>query len=526
MQGPRPTTPFVDRQPNSRDEEQKINRSGLPVAARNSPRTPSSPRRSASDQRLGDALRAHLPIPPERADERDEPEIKQELENIDASRPSQEELDMAWERIVENDEKNSALCNVRSMQENGELPKRKDTYMKQVSAWLNAPDTLRQIARQNYELRHHPLAKSHMLPGDILLRKETPPQSIAHATTLQFQTKPNLNGIEPNRGDHNIFHVAQWIGDPSDVHMDPFLEIAEARGGLGTTNAMRVLAHSIQAGQYWVYRANPEYGLPKDACTLIANRFANNAERGSVGPLLGKAASVVAEEFAANKERYSKTILSTSFRSGNDFSELTDLRKEDAIRLAADPSQMPHTGWTSDSDRFFEVRTQENEAKKEVEGYVPKSVIREGGDTCSSFVVRTNQTAALQIAAAAEAERVLGVNPDAAYPSEPARTRLREAIQPTPEGEVNENLKKKLTDTLTGIGGLLANNAEGIAPKTVEHFCRDEHDFKFVGVLTVAPADVLREEMRFDADGNPIVSSNTSTTGSVGSDKSGCCTVS
>ena len=526
MQGPRPTTPFVDRQPRVREEEQKANRSVVPVAARNLPGAPSSPRRSVSDQRLGDSLRAHLAPPPEGADERYEPDIKQELENFDASRLSQEELDMAWERIVENDEKNSTLCNVRSMQENGELPKRKDTYMKQVSAWLNAPDTLRQIARQHYELRHHPLTKSNMLPGDILLRKETPPQSIAHATTLQFQSKPNLNGIEPNHGDHNIFHVAQWIGDVSDARMDPFLEIAEARGGLGTTNAMRVLAHSIQAGQYWVYRANPEYGLPKDACALIANRFAGNADAGSRGPLLGKVASVTAEEFAVNKERYSKTILSTSFRTGAAFSELTESRKEDAIRLAADPSQMPHTGWTSDSDRFFEVRTQENEAKKAVEGYVPKSVIREGGDTCSSFVVRTNQTAALQIAAAAEAERVLGFGHEDANPSEPARSRLRDAIRPTQEGEVNEGMKKMLTETLTNIGGLLANNAEGLAPKTVEHFCRDKRDFKFVGVLTVAPDDVLREEMRFDADGNPIVSNNASATGSVGSDRSGCCTVS
>lgn len=517
----KPSLPVLVRLPETNEadvtsEEKKSDIATSPVLrAVTSPTSPFASIPGAQQRSL--ALRANLQDTAGRLEEKSEPEVKREIDDIEKYRPTEQEIEAAWQTIVDNDEKNSALCGTRSMSDNDEIAIRKEAYMQLVNAWLNAPGTLTQIARQKFEIQHKSIQKADMRPGDILLRKEIPPQSFAHATTLKFQTKSNLNGIEPNNGDHNVFHVSLWIGDTHEPDMDPFVEIAEARGGLGTTNTMRVVAQSIQTGQYSVYRARPEYGLSKEARKLLLERFAQEASSAPAVLLLGKASSVVAEIFAEKVGPYSKSTLSTSMRNDAKFTVLTEPRKQDAIRLAADPHQMSHVGTTSDTDVYRDIRTAENEANG-----TNKSVVRDGGDSCSTFIVRTAQTAALQIAASSKLDILRSAQPESAILSESERDTIGTAIRPTEDGDVNDEMKEILAETLSSIGGLLANNAEGIAPKTVEHFCRDTHDFIFVGVLTVEPCDVLREEKRFDADGRPIMPKSES----VASDTVECCVVS
>jgi hypothetical protein len=494
---------------------------------------------SASGRQFRHTLPKVVYVPSTRATEQSEVEVKLELEGkqkgeetssleeksqpnedsnpeyLEQFRPTREQIEAAWQTIVENNVRDSALSKVRSMAEKNEVESCKKAYFDNIATWLSAKDALAQIQKQQLDLQQQPITKDAMLPGDILLRKESPPQSAAHAMTLKFQTKQNLNGFEPNNGDHNIFHAALWIGDKSDRTMDTSKEIAEARGGLGTTNAMRVLAHSIQTGHYWVYRADPKYGLPQDTCEEIREFLTRSAASKEAGPLLGKVSSVFAELFSFMQERYSSTALSTSMRPDAKFSKLTRERVQDAIWLAANPSAMSHVGPTSDTKFFRDIRTLEN-AKDNLN----KSVDRKGGDSCSTLIPRVLQTAALQIAAFNAIQKLIeeadGKSLDAA-----AREKIASKIAPTEDGDINDFFKELFANTLDEIGGLLANNAEGIAPKTIEHFCRDENNFNFVGVLSVTSDQVLREEMRFDKDGNAIEP----TPPSVNAERNDCCTI-
>ena len=135
-------------------------------------------------------------------------DIDLSLEDLERFRPTPQEIDAAWQTIVENDTRDSLISNLPSMSDKGVVDTYKAAYVANINTWLAAKDTLSQIKRQRSDLRDRAITKMAMLPGDILLRKESPPQSLAHATTLKFQTKRYLNGIEPNNGDHNIFHVA------------------------------------------------------------------------------------------------------------------------------------------------------------------------------------------------------------------------------------------------------------------------------------------------------------------------------
>ena len=440
------------------------------------------------------------------------------------------EIDDAWNQIVDDDLHNSAASRSQSMIEAGVLDDQKHSYMKKVGDWLNHPQTRAQLTQQKHDIAHHAISKTDMLPGDILLRKEAPPQSTAHASTLPFQIKANLNGIEPNTGDHNIFHVAQWIGDKRDPSMDKKVEIAEARGGLGTTNALRVLAQSIQVGQYWVYRAHADYGLPEDARETLLQRQEQQlaeqvriSEARPVTPIIGKASSVVAEVFAANSEPYSKSMLSTSMRADSEFVALTPAVREDMIKLAANPGAMSHVGVTSEDAHYHAIKTLENLGREKKRG-----VKRDGGDTCSTFVVRTAQTAALQIAAAYYVEKVRQEAAGQNLDSPQTRQHLRDELGFDAEGEINAKVREMFDDALSGFTGLIATNPEGVAPKTIEHFCRDKNNFEFVGVLTIAPHDVLQKEQRFDANGQPVaeeieVASRRSSGSAEGHD---CCVVS
>ncbi len=448
-------------------------------------------------------------------EEKSQQNIEGNTEELAQLQLSPQKIEVAWHTIAENNARDSALSKLPSMAEKNEIEACKAAYFENIATWLNASGALAQIQKQQLDLQHRSITKEAMLPGDILLRKESPPQSVAHATTLKFQTTQNLNGIEPNHGDHNIFHVALWIGDKSDRTRDESIEIAEARGGLGTTNAMRVLAHSIQTGQYWVYRAHPGYGLPQDACNEIREHLAQSMAAISAGPLLGKVSSVFAALFAFMEERYSSTALSTSMRADGKFSQLTLQRIQDAIRLAANPSAMSHVGPTSDSNTFREIRTLENVGRKD-----PKGVTRKGGDSCSTLIPRVLQTAALQIAAFNAIQKLIE-EADGKPLDDEAKEKIASKIAPTDDGDINDFFKDLFANTLNEIGGLLAKNAEGIAPKTIEHFCRNEKNFEFVGVLNVASDEVLCEEMRFDKDGNPVKP----TLPSVDAERNDCCTI-
>ena len=394
------------------------------------------------------------------------------------------------------------------MQQRGTLLKDSVKYRNNVNAWLEDSTTTAQLVRQKQEIRDRSIGKSQMLPGDILLRKEVPPQSLAHAVTLPFQLRANLNGFEPNNGDNNIFHVAQWIGNKNDASMPEKIEIVEASGGLGTTNAMRVLAQSIQVGQYWVYRAKPHYGLPPAACNRLIKRRHEEADRLGIKlipPLIGDASSVVAQIWADKKEPYSKSMMSTATRADDEFVAPTPNSREDAFKLAAAPTSLSHVGETSETAHYRAIKARENAERGEHRG-----TERKGGDVCSTFVVRTAQTAALQIAAANYLEEVQDKKTQFASHENDLEVRVTDALCFDVDGQMNDSIKKIFNDAFDGFNGLIAKNPEGIAPKTIEHFCRDKQNFEFIGVLTIAADDVLEKEMCFDTEGNPIVDTSAS----------------
>ena len=408
----------------------------------------------------------------------------------------------AWEKIVQANIKNSKASKSQSMQQSGTLPRDSVRYRNNVNAWLENSTTAAQLVRQKQEIRDRAIGKSQMLPGDIVLRKEAPPQSLAHAVTLPFQLRANLNGIEPNNGDNNIFHVAQWIGNKNDASMQEKTEIVEASGGLGTTNAMRVLVQSIQVGQYWVYRAKPHYGLPPAARDILIKRRHEEADRLGiklVPPLIGEASSVVAQICADNKEPYSKSMMSAATRADGEFVEPTPNSRKDAFKLAAAPNSMSHVGETSENAHYRVVKARENAERGEHRG-----TEREGGDVCSTFIVRIAQTAALQIAAANYLEEVHDKKTNLASDANDLKVRVRDALCFDADGQMNDNIKKILNEAFDSFTGLIAKNPEGIAPKTIEHFCRDKQNFEFIGVLSIAADDVLEKERCFDMKGDPI----------------------
>ena len=418
---------------------------------------------------------------------------------------TQNEVDNAWKKIRQDDTEKSTRSNTKSMSQSKTLDRDETKYRTSVKAWLDDPATSAQLVRQKQEIRDRAVGKLQMLPGDILLRKEAPPQSLAHSITLPFHLKRNLNGIEPNNGDHNIFHVAQWIANKNDTSSETNIEIAEARGGIGTTNALRVLAQSIQVGQYWVYRAKPDYGLPPAARDIILKRRFEEIARSAINavpPMIGEASSVIAEIFADKKEPYAKSQLSSSMRADGEFVEPTSDSREDAFKLAAAPTSMSHVGETSENTHYRDIKTRENEERGEQRG-----TERDGGDTCSTFVVRIAQTAALQIAAACYLEQVVdkkNENKQSPLDEDGLKALIHDALHISKDGQMNDNIRHIFNEAFDGFSGLISKNPEGLAPKTIEHFCRDEKDFEFVGVLTIESGDVLQKEDSFDKEGNKI----------------------
>ena len=323
-----------------------------------------------------------------------------------------------------------------------------DTVIKsQMQTWLKKPGTEAALHTQATQSFTHKIGKEDLFPGCILVRKESIPESKAHAFSLGLQMVPDLNGIENNQGDDNCFHIMMWAHDqhnPVKTELDGKgeAEQLEARGGLGTSNTMRVQASSIQEGQYWVYK-------PTDR---------------NVGDWAAQAGQMWQDV------PYSKTILGTSMKPGDKFTKFTDAAQKDILRVASDPfTHAPPQAQPSDGVHFLSMTPKE----------------RTPGEICSSVAVRLYQAAHAQIALANQVEK----------------------NQELPTDDEAEAMLEKIVSEFTG---LMANNAEGVSPKSVEHFCKvgktaeGEPQFNFLGVLTVDAKDVLYPEARYDSENNRI----------------------
>lgn len=104
-----------------------------------------------------------------------------------------------------------------------------------------------------------PLTIADMLPGDVLLRYQSPKGPDERIEMAQM--KPRLNGIpsSKNFGDFRIAHALLWTKNPANPGNteargmgEP--QVVDARGGIGDTNIMSVQPTALQAGTYWVYR--------------------------------------------------------------------------------------------------------------------------------------------------------------------------------------------------------------------------------------------------------------------------------
>ncbi|WP_442783898.1 hypothetical protein [Collimonas fungivorans] len=323
-----------------------------------------------------------------------------------------------------------------------------DTVIKsQMQTWLKKPGTEAALHTQATQSFTHKIGKEDLFPGCILVRKESIPESKAHAFSLGLQMVPDLNGIENNQGDDNCFHIMMWAHDqhnPVKTELDGKgeAEQLEARGGLGTSNTMRVQASSIQEGQYWVYK-------PTDR---------------NVGDWAAQAGQMWQDV------PYSKTILGTSMKPGDKFTKFTEAAQKDILRVASDPfTHAPPQAQPSDGVHFLSMTPKE----------------RTPGEICSSVAVRLYQAAHAQIALANQVEK----------------------NQELPTDDEAEAMLEKIVSEFTG---LMANNAEGVSPKSVEHFCKvgktaeGEPQFNFLGVLTVDAKDVLYPEARYDSENNRI----------------------
>lgn len=471
--------------------------------------------------------------------------------------PSREEIENTWDAIVENDRATNGKITVSEES----IATNKAAYLKNVNNWLNDIDALQQIAQQKLERATSPITVMDMRPGDIFVRKEVPPQSMAHSTTLpkQMAGAAEHNGIEKNKGHTNCFHAGQWVNgsfpdlirnaahecgvrsDEMDTVVEKFVkaiqeavqtgkatteildillketdQIAEARGGLGTTNALRVLVHSLQSGEYTVYR-------PKEM-TFTGVRADG---KDSLTAAYGDASSVIAEVWAnvqpeINKTalKYSTAILGGSMLPGGALRERTAAGDQDAINLAANPEKMIqeidmysveplNSMSTADFKKLPKERqdallseARSNAAAEFSENqhyFDTREKDRKGGETCSTFVVRTAQTGTLQMAVQQHIFALAADLRNQGFNSQQISARIQADFSPNPDGSMKPLTKAIFDQALDKhFKGLLDNKAEGVSPRTVEHFCKDESLFEFVGVLTMLPEDVLSKEQNFD----------------------------
>ena len=433
-----------------------------------------------------------------------------------------------WQEIVLNDARDSA-----TPMDDAKQVTELDLYRLSVRDWLQDIRSLQQIARQNFQREWHAVTPLDMKPGMQMIRKEVLPKSAAHARTLNFQLPANHNGIADNKGDTNDFHAAVWIGEPLtpaieqialqyDINLAqvppaavlPMLveevrdilntgrettlpvermlkQIGEARGGKGTTNAMRVLNHAVQDGDYWIYQ---------DEITDAQQEKSDDVRH-------GEAVATISEMLEGLT--YSATVLGATMYSDDRFRELDSGAKKDIKKNVTDLAARSQLGITHETARYSEQRTRENNHAGS--GARKKGVTRVGGESCSSYLVRLSQSAALQMALYKNMEqhvrnfdrdhdldRTAGLSDDVTKEKmKLVRSKMNEKFAPNEDGSLNRHVEEFLDQEIEKLTGLADNSAEGVSPRTVEHFCRDQ---KFVGVLTIDRTSVFAAEERFDAD--------------------------
>ncbi|KAF1042250.1 MAG: hypothetical protein GAK35_02821 [Herbaspirillum frisingense] len=489
-------------------------------------------------------------------------------------------------------------------------------YEAAVTNWLQTPVTLRQINQQLFDNHLRAITLLDVRRDDILVRKEIPPQSVAHSGTLPFQEGPINNGILNNKGDTNVFHIAMVTQDPpmhlladsmrednidpkstlgkklmqslfseaqkslrlsnptpvnnalqqyeelkkavqyaakNGVSPDPerwklddllqaTIQIGEARGGLGTTNAMRVLLHSLQSGTFHVYRA------PDDAA------FNTRGNASLMTEIWGNVQDLINGKKTALK--YSTSLLGGSMLKEGKLFDLNASRRSDIKHVAGDPEKMTQevditTFLNKDQIKAFNVLSKQAiKEKKDLLEVTPeehkaafiearakaaeqlgentlylmvRGKDRLGGETCSTVKVRAGQVAKQQekLQEAVEnkmaslqndVRRELGLKDDAELPEDrqkqvAAATSewFKQEFGPFDGPFISEKLSK-FWDTVIddNFGGILQGNAEATSPRTVEGLARSSgyHD---LGVLTIGDTDVFNPEQRFDAaTGKPV----------------------
>lgn len=314
-----------------------------------------------------------------------------------------------------------------------------------VNQWLSQGQGVAALRQQTLDLQNHPLRKADIPVGSILVRKEDFPQTTAQARTLMLQNVEGLNGIAGNTGDPNASHVLLWTaGDGNPVRSRP--------GQAGTVpeqvearggDHMQIQALAVQPGQYWVY-------APKDRN-------------------VGDWAAQIGQMW--EKVPYSRTSLGTAIKPTDQYTRMTAQARSDLVEVARDPFTASPAHARPAQDGHFESMTGKPRAP---------------GECCSSFIVRLFQVAQAQVDLAQNRE---------SRPGSLARA----------EKMTDQEIDAQLHQSVQNMSGLTANNADGMSPRSVEHFVRTgldsrgEPQFGFKGVLDVKPQDVPYTEQEHHA---------------------------
>lgn len=219
-------------------------------------------------------------------------------------------------------------------------------------------------AKLEKQLLSKSLTAADMLPGDVLLRYESPTEPSPRTEEIQMQ--PKLNGIPSpeNFGDFRNAHVLMWAKNPKNPGNteargmgEP--QVVDARAGIGGKNILSAQPTALQAGTYWVYR--PTDAHLGDVAAQIGMRW---ADEGQVP--------------------YSVPELSQMGKPTGDFIKFDEKAKEAAVSFARDA---------------FEANP---EWAKNPPGTHGKEM--QNGATCSSFIPKTYQPAKLRIELARKME--------------------------------------------------------------------------------------------------------------------------
>lgn len=491
-----------------------------------------------------------------------------------------------------------------------QAPRNAKTYETNVTNWLQAPESLKQINDQLADNLLREISLLDVRRDDILVRKEVPPESVAHSNTLPKQEGHLHNGIAGNLGDTNVFHIAMVTQDPplhlmsealksdginpdtklgksllrrlmagaqrGSTHANPkevlaaikefnelksaiqyaadngespnparwskdalltaTIQVGEARGGLGTTNALRVLLHSLQSGTFHVYRADPNASHATNGTASLMTEIWGNAQKLIDGTVV-------------NPMKYSVQLLGGSMEREGRIFELNDDRRADIMHIAGDPEKKAQEIDFSKfltKEQFKEVTKYAKpaaEAKKDVADFMPEGELKQafvaartkaaeqlrenklylmirgkdrlGGATCSTVEVSASQIGKLQKSIAEKVAAKLDedlhkatVAANLKSPEQlPEDTRakigrdtsewFKESFGPFDGPVISDNLSKYWSSVMDSeFTGILQGNAEGTSPRTIEGLAR-AGGYQDVGVLNVTAPDVLNQEQSF-----------------------------